>query len=77
MNININIKFNFFKPRKEKIKIYEPSAPPYYEQDFVDIILISHKYSYSYSNIKYIYSYDCKNLYFINDKDMVCWWETL
>ena len=31
MNININIKFNLFKPRKEKIKNYEPSAPPYYE----------------------------------------------
>ena len=29
MNININIKFNFLKPRKEKIN-YEPSAPPYY-----------------------------------------------
>ena len=24
----MNIKFNFFKPRKEKIKNYEPSAPP-------------------------------------------------
>ena len=31
VNININIKFNFFKPRKEKIKNYEPSAPPEYD----------------------------------------------
>ena len=31
VNININIKFNVFKPKKEKIKNYEPSAPPYYE----------------------------------------------
>ena len=31
MNININIKFNFFKPRKKKIDI-EPSAPPDYEE---------------------------------------------
>ena len=31
VNININNKFNFFKPRTEKIKNYEPSAPPYYE----------------------------------------------
>ena len=31
VNININIKFNFFKPRKEKIKNYEPSAPPAYQ----------------------------------------------
>ena len=30
VSININIKFNFFKPRKEKIKNYEPSAPSYY-----------------------------------------------
>ena len=30
VNINIKINFNFFKPRKEKIKIYEPSAPPEY-----------------------------------------------
>ena len=29
MNININIKFNFFKPRKEKIN-YEPPALPCY-----------------------------------------------
>ena len=32
MNIKINVKINFFKPRKEKLKNYEPSAPPYYEQ---------------------------------------------
>ena len=32
MNININIKFNFFKPRKKKNNIdILPSAPPYYE----------------------------------------------
>ena len=31
VNININIIFNVFKPKKEKIKNYEPSAPPYYE----------------------------------------------
>ena len=31
VNININIKFNIFKPRKEKLKNYEPSAPPYCE----------------------------------------------
>ena len=29
VNININIKFNFFKPRREKN--YEPSAPPEYD----------------------------------------------
>ena len=28
VNININIKIIFFKPRKEKIENYEPSAPP-------------------------------------------------
>ena len=28
VNRDINIKFNFFKPRKEKLKNYEPSAPP-------------------------------------------------
>ena len=28
--MNINIKFNFFKPRKEKSINYEPSAPPDY-----------------------------------------------
>ena len=27
---NINFKINLFKPRKEKIKNYEPSAPPEY-----------------------------------------------
>ena len=31
VNTNINKKINFFKPRKEKIKNNEPSAPPYYE----------------------------------------------
>ena len=31
MNININIKFNFFKPRKNKNIDYLPSAPPDYE----------------------------------------------
>ena len=30
VNINIKIKFNFFKNRKEKINNYEPSAPPEY-----------------------------------------------
>ena len=29
--MNINIKFNFFKPRKKKNIDNEPSAPPYYE----------------------------------------------
>ena len=29
MKININVKFNLYKPRKEKN--YEPSALPYYE----------------------------------------------
>ena len=28
VNVNINIKFNLIKPRKEKIKNYEHSAPP-------------------------------------------------
>ena len=28
VNVNININFKLFKPRKKKIKIYEPSAPP-------------------------------------------------
>ena len=32
VNVNIKIEFNFFKPRKKKIKNYEPSAPP----DFSD-----------------------------------------
>ena len=31
VNININVKFSFFKPRKEQIKNYEHSAPLYYE----------------------------------------------
>ena len=31
VNININIKFNFLKNRKEKIKNYGTSAPPLYE----------------------------------------------
>ena len=31
VKININIKINLFKPRKEKIKNYEPSAPPAYK----------------------------------------------
>ena len=31
MNINININFDFFKNRKERIKTYEPYTPPYYE----------------------------------------------
>ena len=30
VSVNINIKFNFFKPRKEKNKNYEASAPPEY-----------------------------------------------
>ena len=30
VNINKNIEFNFSKNRKEKIKNYEPSAPPEY-----------------------------------------------
>ena len=30
MNININIKFNFFKPRKKTNIDILPSAPPYY-----------------------------------------------
>ena len=30
MNINFSIKINLFKLRKEKIKKYEPSAPPEY-----------------------------------------------
>ena len=31
MSVNINIKFsiNIFKPKKEKQKLYEPSAPTY------------------------------------------------
>ena len=33
----MNIKFNLFKPRKKKLKIYEPSAPPYYEKNCVII----------------------------------------
>ena len=37
VSVNINNKINLFKPRKEKIKNYEPSAPPYYEQNFVSI----------------------------------------
>ena len=28
------MKINLFKPRKEKMKNYEPSAPPYYESFF-------------------------------------------
>ena len=32
VNINFSITVNLFKPGKEKIKNYEPSAPPYYEQ---------------------------------------------
>ena len=28
VNINFSIKINLFKPRKEKIKNYEPCAPP-------------------------------------------------
>ena len=35
VNMNINIKFNLFTPRKEKLQNYEPSAPPYYEEIFV------------------------------------------
>ena len=31
VNININIKFNFFKPSKKTNIDTEPSAPPYYE----------------------------------------------
>ena len=31
VNKNITIKFNFFKTRKNKLKIYEPIAPPYYD----------------------------------------------
>ena len=31
VNININNKLNFFKPKKIKIFDIEPSAPPYYE----------------------------------------------
>ena len=32
MNLNIQIKFNFFKPRKQNNKNYtQPSAPPAYE----------------------------------------------
>ena len=31
VNINFSIKINLFKPRKEKIKNYEPSAPPEYK----------------------------------------------
>ena len=30
VSVNINIKFIFLKPRKEKNKNYEPSAPPEY-----------------------------------------------
>ena len=26
--MNIKVNFNFFKPREEKIKNFEPSAPP-------------------------------------------------
>ena len=32
MNININFKVNFFKPRKKKYIDFERSAPPAYEQ---------------------------------------------
>ena len=28
---------NLIKPMKEKIKYYEPSAPPYYDSNFVNI----------------------------------------
>jgi len=28
VNINIKIKINLFKPRRKKIKNYQPSAPP-------------------------------------------------
>ena len=28
---------NFFGPRKVRFKIYEPSAPPDYEENFVNI----------------------------------------
>ena len=31
VNINIIIKFNFFKTRKNKLKSYEPIAPIYHE----------------------------------------------
>ena len=31
VNINMNNKINLFKPRKEKNKNYEPSAPPEYD----------------------------------------------
>ena len=31
VKVNINFKFSLFKPRKEKVKNYELSAPPYYE----------------------------------------------
>ena len=34
MNVKFSIKINLFKPRKEKIYVYEPSAPPYYEKKF-------------------------------------------
>ena len=29
--MNINIKFNFFKPKKKNNIDYQPSAPPYHE----------------------------------------------
>ena len=35
MSININIKFNLFKPREEKNKNYEPSAPPEYSDFYL------------------------------------------
>ena len=32
MNFNFSIKINLFKPRKKKKIVYQPSAPPYYDQ---------------------------------------------
>ena len=38
MNININIKFNFFKPKKKKYNDIQPSAPPYgYQQSITPL----------------------------------------
>ena len=36
MNLNINNKFNFFKPRKKTNIEYQPSAPPEYNFQYLN-----------------------------------------
>ena len=56
MKSNLKIEFNFFKPRKEKIKNYEASAPPEFSDFYLKKI----------SNKKQTYCLGGRHMSYIN-----------